>query len=32
MKEFSDVFALNYKDLKVYNTTVIQHTIPFNEN
>ena len=32
MKEFSDVFVWSYKDLKVYDTSVIQHTIPIIEN
>ena len=32
MKEFFDVFAWSYKDLKVYDTRVIQHTIPVKEN
>ena len=32
MKEFSDVFAWNYEDLKVYNISIIQHTIPTKED
>ena len=28
MKEFYDVFAWTYDDLKVYDLDVIQHTIP----
>ena len=33
MKEFSGVFAWSYKDLKVYDTTLIQHTVTvFKEN
>jgi hypothetical protein len=28
MKEFPDVFAWSYEDLKVYDTKVIQHVIP----
>ncbi len=31
MKEYSDVFAWTYKDLKVYDTDIIQHTIPIKE-
>ena len=31
-KEFSDVTAWSYKDLKVYDTYVIQHTLPVKEN
>ena len=32
MKEFHDVFAWTYDDLKVYDPDVIQHTIPVQEN
>ena len=32
MKEFSDVFAWSYDDLKEYDTYVIQHTIPIKED
>jgi len=32
MKEFHDVFAWTYDDLKVYDLDVIQHTIPVQEN
>ena len=32
MKEFSDVFAWSYEDLKEYDTNIIQHTIPIKEN
>jgi hypothetical protein len=32
MKEFFDVFAWSYDDLKVYDTNVIQHTIPVQRN
>ena len=32
MKEFSDVFAWSYEDLKEYDTSIIQHTIPIKEN
>ena len=31
-KEFQDVFAWSYEDLKSYNTSVIQHTIPLKPN
>ena len=32
MKDFLDVFAWTYDDLKVYDRNVIQHTIPVKEN
>ena len=32
MKEFSDVFAWSYEDLKAYDTSIIQHTILVKEN
>ena len=32
LKEFQDVFAWSYKDLKSYDTSIIQHTIPIKEN
>ena len=32
IKEFHDVFAWSYEDLKSYDTSVIQHTIPLKEN
>ena len=32
MKEFSDVFAWHYEDLKVYDTALIHHTIPTKED
>lgn len=32
MKEFQDVFAWSYDDLKSYDTTIIQHTIPLKED
>jgi len=32
LKEFQDVFAWNYEDLKSYDTSIIQHTIPLKEN
>jgi hypothetical protein len=32
MKDFPNVFMLNYDDLKVYNTKVIQHVIPLKED
>jgi len=31
-KEFQDVFAWSYEDLKSYDTLVIQHTIPLKPN
>ena len=31
-KEFIDVFAWGYKDLKSYDTSIIQHKIPLKEN
>jgi hypothetical protein len=32
MKDFLDVFAWSYNDLKVYDTKVIQHVIPLKED
>ena len=32
MKEFSNVFAWSYDDMKVYDTYIIQHTIPIKED
>ena len=32
MKEFQDVFAWSYEDLKSYDTGIIQHTIPLKED
>ena len=32
LKEFHDVFAWSYEDLKSYDTSVIQHTIPLKPN
>jgi hypothetical protein len=32
MKDFLDVFAWSYDDLKVYDTKVIQHVIPLKED
>ena len=32
MKEYVDVFAWDYGDLKAYDTIIIQHTIPLREN
>jgi hypothetical protein len=32
MKDFPDVFAWSYDDLKVYDTKVIQHVIPLKED
>jgi hypothetical protein len=31
LREFSDVFAWTYEDLKTYDTTVIEHKIPLKE-
>ena len=31
-KEFIDVFAWSYEDLKAYDTNIIQHKIPLKEN
>ena len=31
-KEFKDVFAWTYKDLKTYDTKIIQHIIPLKED
>ena len=32
MREFQDAFAWSYEDLKSYDTSIIQHTIPLKEN
>ena len=32
LKQYSNVFAWSYDDLKVYDTSVIRHTIPLKEN
>ena len=32
MKEYTDVFAWNYSDLKAYDTSIIQHTIPIKKD
>jgi hypothetical protein len=32
LKEFSDIFAWQYSDLKTYHTEVIQHKIPLNKD
>jgi hypothetical protein len=32
LKQYSDVFAWYYDDLKVYDTSVIRHTIPLKED
>ena len=32
IKEFSDIFAWSYDDLKEYDTNIIQHTIPMKED
>jgi hypothetical protein len=29
-RQYQDVFAYFYRDLKTYNTCIIQHTIPLN--
>jgi hypothetical protein len=31
LKEFADVFAWTYEDLKMYDTSVIEHKIPLKE-
>jgi len=31
-KEFQDVFSWSYEDLKSYNTSIIQHKIPLEED
>ena len=31
LREFADVFAWTYKDLKTYDTSVIEHKIPLKE-
>lgn len=31
-REFQDVFAWGYEDLKVYDTSIIHHTIPLKDN
>jgi len=32
MKEYVDIFSWDYNDLKAYDTSIIQHTIPLREN
>ena len=32
MKEFVDVFAWTYQDLRTYDTSIIQHKIPLKPN
>jgi hypothetical protein len=32
MKDFPDVFAWSYEDLKVYDTNIIQHVIPIRDD
>ena len=32
MKEYSYVFAWSYSDLKAYDTSIIQHTIPIKKD
>ena len=31
-REFKDVFAWTYEDLKTYDTNIIQHIIPLKED
>jgi hypothetical protein len=31
LREFADVFAWTYEDLKTYGTSVIEHKIPLKE-
>jgi hypothetical protein len=32
LKEFTDVFAWKYKDLRTYDTNIIEHKIPLKED
>ena len=32
MKEFADIFSLEYNDLKTYDTKIIQHRIPLEKD
>jgi hypothetical protein len=32
LKEFADVFAWTYEDLRTYDTSIIEHKIPLKEN
>ena len=32
MKEYSNLFAWSYKDLKAYGMNIIQHTIPIKKD
>jgi len=32
MKQFADIFAWEYSDLKTYDTNIIQHKIPLDKN
>jgi hypothetical protein len=32
LKEFSDVFAWTYEDLRTYDTSIIEHKIPLKED
>ena len=32
LKEYVDVFALSYEDLKTYDTSIIQHKVPLKPN
>ena len=32
LKEYGDVLAWSYEDLKTYDTNIIQHTVPLKSN
>ena len=32
LKECVDIFSWSYEDLRTYNTSIIQHKIPLNQN
>ena len=32
LKEFADIFAWSYQDLRTYDTSIIQHKIPLKPN
>jgi hypothetical protein len=32
LKEFADIFAWKYDDLKTFNTKIIKHKIPLNKD
>jgi len=32
LKEFTDIFAWNYEDLRTFDETILQHKIPLREN